>query len=137
MSHPVRRDAETVGHLPDVASTAGCGEVRVTDRPCPPRAIDPAFLTPVVTGTPGRITDVVTELSPYLTMDDSPTVGTLAGRGRTMTDLRSGDADMFTLPTPGVGRVRGQSAAWPDVQAIATTGPALGQGEMASYRTGR
>ncbi|MGD6978021.1 hypothetical protein ACQCU5_00040 [Citricoccus zhacaiensis] len=54
-----------------------------------------------------------------------------------MTDLLSGDTDMFTLPTPGVGQARGQSAGWPDVQAIETTGSALGQGEMASYRTGQ
>lgn len=80
---------------------------------------------------------MVTELSPYLTMDDSPTVSVMAGRGRTMTDLLSGDTDMFTLPTPGVGQARGQSAGWPDVQAIETTGSALGQGEMASYRTGQ
>ena len=65
------------------------------------------------------------------------TGGTMAGMGMTMTDLRSGDIDMFTLPTPGVRQVRGPSAVWPDVQAIETIGSALGQGEMASYRTGQ
>ncbi|MCY1159132.1 MAG: LytR family transcriptional regulator [Citricoccus sp.] len=137
MSHPVRRDAETMRHPSGLVSTAGHGHARVTVRQPSPQAADHALLTPAVPTTPGRITGVVTELSPYLTMDDSLTGGTMAGTGMTMTDLRSGDIDMFTLPAPGVRQVRGPSAVWPDVQAIETIGSALGQGEMASYRTGQ
>lgn len=98
---------------------------------------DHKVLAPKTPSNPGRITDVVTELSPYLTVDDSLTAGQLAGMGRTMTDIRSGDIDMLTLPAHGVGRARGQSVVWPDVQAIEATGSALGQDEMASYQTGQ
>lgn len=53
---------------------------------------------------PGRISDVVTELSPRLTVDDALDAGAMAGTGRTMTDIRSDDVDRVTRPTNGVGR---------------------------------
>jgi LCP family protein required for cell wall assembly len=101
------------------------------------QAVARKVLTPETLTNPGRISDVVTELSPYLTVDDSLTAGEMVGMGRTMTDIRSGDIDMFTLPTKGVGRARGQSVVWPDEQAIEAIGSALSQDEMASYRTGQ
>lgn len=137
MSHPVPSDAEAVGYLPGPASIAGRDHTRAADQRLSQQAVDRGVLTPETLTIPGRICDVVTELSPYLTVDDSLTAGQLAGMGRTMTDIRSGDIDVFTLPAHGVGRARRQSVGWPDVQAIEATGSALGRDEMASYQTGQ
>lgn len=70
-----------------------------------PEAVTTRVLAPETRTSPGRISDMVTGLSPD--------------------------------PTGGICRARGQSAAWPDDQAIEDIGSALGQDEMASYRAGQ
>ncbi|QCU79430.1 LytR family transcriptional regulator [Citricoccus sp. SGAir0253] len=101
------------------------------------KAVAERVLTPETLANPGRITDMVTGLSPYLTVDDSLDAGEMVAIGRTMTDLRADDVEMFTVPTRGIGRAGGQSVVWPDEQAIEQIGEALAQDEMASYRAGQ
>lgn len=75
-------------------------------------------------------------LSPYLTLDETLDSGELVSIGRTMTDVRADDLEMFTVPTNGVGRARGQSVVWPDEAAIAEIAEALSDDDMATYLSG-
>lgn len=101
------------------------------------QAVAQKVMTPQTLTNPGRISDMVSGLSPYLTLDETLDSGELVSIGRTMTDVRSGDLEMFTVPTKGVGRARGQSVVWPDEQAIAEIGSALSHDDMASYLSGQ
>lgn len=101
------------------------------------QAVAQKVMTPQTLTNPGRISDMVSGLSPYLTLDETLNSGELVSIGRTMTDVRSDDLEMFTVPTNGVGRARGQSVVWPDEQAIAEIGSALSHDDMASYLSGQ
>ncbi|NUL47886.1 LCP family protein [Cellulosimicrobium funkei] len=101
------------------------------------KAVAQKVMTPQTLTNPGRISDMVSGLSPYLTLDETLNSGELVSIGRTMTDVRSDDLEMFTVPTKGVGRARGQSVVWPDEQAIAEIGSALSHDDMASYLSGQ
>ncbi|MGM7670002.1 LCP family protein [Microbacterium sp. A93] len=101
------------------------------------KAVAQKVLTPRILTNPARISDMVGGLSPYLTLDETLNSGELVSIGRTMTDVRSDDLEMFTVPTNGVGRARGQSVVWPDEQAIADIGSALSHDDMASYLSGQ
>ncbi|WP_313816518.1 LCP family protein [Citricoccus sp.] len=100
-------------------------------------AVAQKVLTAETLTNPGRISDMVGGLSPYLTLDETLNSGELISIGRTMTDIRSDDLEMFTVPTDGVGRARGQSVVWPDEQAIEEIGSALSQDDVASYLSGQ
>lgn len=82
---------------------------------------------------PGLVSDIVKELSPYLTVDDSLDSTGLVDIGRTLTGVRPDDVEMFTVPTDGVGRARGQSVVWPDRGGIEALGSALREDELADY----
>ncbi|MFC7402678.1 LCP family protein [Citricoccus sp. GCM10030269] len=86
---------------------------------------------------PGKVSDMVSELSPYLTVDETLNSGKLVSIGRTMTHIRADDLEMFTVPTNGVGRAGGQSVVWPDEQAIEEIGSALSNDDLSSYLSGR
>lgn len=101
------------------------------------KAVAQKVMTPQTLTNPGRISDMVSGLSPYLTLDETLNSGELVSIGRTMTDVRSDDLEMFTVPTKGVGRAKGQSVVWPDEQAIAEIGSALSHDDMASYLSGQ
>lgn len=133
MSHPVPSGVLAPGRR----DTAAGGDSRLADRQLVMQSVTRTVPTPRTLTNPGRITGVVTELSPYLTVDESLSAGEIVGTGRAMTDIRSDDIDMSTLPSHGLGQARGQSVVWPDEQAIEAIGTALGQGEMASYQTGQ
>ena len=101
------------------------------------KAVAQKVMTPQTLTNPGRISDMVSGLSPYLTLDETLNSRELVSIGRTMTDVRSDDVEMFTVPTKGVGRAKGQSVVWPDEQAIAEIGSALSHDDMASYLSGQ
>jgi polyisoprenyl-teichoic acid--peptidoglycan teichoic acid transferase len=101
------------------------------------QAVSREVLTADTLTNPGRVSDMVSELSPYLTVDETLNAGEMVSIGRTMTDIRTDDLEMFTVPTDGVGRARGQSVVWPDHDAIAQIGAAMSDDDMASYFSGR
>lgn len=134
MTHAVPQDVQVMS---DRDTWDGGGGSRAGNQQLIMRVIHPEALATETLTNPGRITEVVTERFPYLTLDDSLTAGEMAGSGGTIMYIRPDDIDMFSLPTNGVGRARGQSVVRPDEQAIEAIGSALSQGEMASYRTGQ
>ncbi len=101
------------------------------------KAVAQKVMTPQTLTNPVRISDMVSGLSPYLTLDETLDAGELVSIGRTMTDVRADDLEMFTVPTDGVGRARGQSVVWPDEGAIAEIAGALSHDDMAMYISGR
>lgn len=101
-----------------------------------------AFLRGVMSGVlsretltnPVKISNVVGEISPYLSVDEefnSTTAGSLAFGLR---NIRSSDVRMFTLPNAGVGTsADGQSIVVPDYDAIAEIAAALDNDDMEGY----
>ena len=82
---------------------------------------------------PGLISDMVGELSPYLTVDDTLSSSDMVEIGRTLTGIRRDDLEMFTVPTDGIGRARGQSVVWPDWPGIEEIGTALHEDDLAAH----
>lgn len=92
------------------------------------KILDPGTLT-----NPGLISDMVETLSPYLTVDDQLDSGAMVEIGRTLTDIRRDDLEMFTVPTQGIGRAGGQSVVWPDWEGIDEIGTALHDDNLGEY----
>ena len=67
---------------------------------------------------PGKISNMVGAISPYLTVDAGLDVGTIADLGLRLRDLRPADIDFFTSPTLGTGMVGDQSVVHPDWGAL-------------------
>lgn len=82
---------------------------------------------------PGLISDMVEELSPYLTVDDTLDSADMVSIGRTLTGIRKDDLEMFTVPTEGIGRARGQSVVWPDWDGIRSIGTGLQEDSLADH----
>lgn len=82
---------------------------------------------------PGLISDMVGELSPYLTVDDTLDSSDMVSIGRTLTGIRKDDMEMFTVPTDGIGRARGQSVVWPDWDGIRAIGTGLQEDSLADH----
>ncbi|NKX55369.1 LCP family protein [Arthrobacter sp. E918] len=98
------------------------------------KAVMSRFLNAGTLANPGRIADVVSEFSPYISVDaefDAATVGKL---GVGLRDVRSGDIHMFTLPTLGTGTsADGQSIVIKDQEAIDQITDALRNGAFDDY----
>jgi len=58
---------------------------------------------------PGKISEFVAALSPYLTVDQSFDVGTIANLGISLRDITPAQIHFFTVPTSGTGMIGDQS----------------------------
>ncbi|MGP5164304.1 LCP family protein [Arthrobacter rhombi] len=75
---------------------------------------------------PGKLSDVVNELSPFVAVDDTLDAAALGKLGISMAGIRSSDMHFFTLPNQGTGRSNdGQSIVLPDDAAIDELSTAL------------
>lgn len=90
------------------------------------KALLARFLDAGTLTNPARISEVVSEFAPYVSVDpglDAAAVGSLA---LDLRNIRSGDIRMFTLPTQGIGTsADGQSIVLKDEQAIAGIAAAM------------
>lgn len=91
-------------------------------------------LTPSNLANPARAQDLVDDLAPYITVDDTLGSWQLTQMGWNLRSVRSGDVTMFTLPVEGLGRSGdGQSILIRDDRAIEEIGAAMREGELAEY----
>lgn len=97
------------------------------------RAVLSEVLNTKTLTNPALISDMVGELSPYLTVDDTLDSGDMVAIGRTLTGIRRDDLEMFTVPTKGIGRAGSQSVVWPDWDGIKEIGTALHDDDMAAH----
>lgn len=86
---------------------------------------------------PVKLSRVVNEISPYLTVDEDFGAATLGSLALGMWQIRSHDVVFFTLPNLGVGTSPdGQSIVVKDEEAIARIADALDQGTLGEYVAG-
>lgn len=76
--------------------------------------------------SPGRISAVVDEISPYLSVDESLSAAAVAKLGLSLKSIRNDKIHFFTLPNNGTSRSSdGQSIVLPDNEAIDDLAAAL------------
>lgn len=76
--------------------------------------------------SPSKIQNVVSEIAPYVAVDDTLDSAKIAGIASSMLNVRSDDMTFFTLPNNGPGRsADGQSIVVPDMETINKFGEAL------------
>ncbi|MCC9174272.1 LCP family protein [Arthrobacter sp. zg-Y179] len=101
-----------------------------------------AFLRGVISGVlnkgtltdPVKVSNVVGELSPYLSVDEDLDASAAGALAVSLRNVRSGDVQMFTLPNAGVGiSPDGQSIVVPDYAAISEIAAALDADNFDSY----
>ncbi|UNK47336.1 LCP family protein [Arthrobacter sulfonylureivorans] len=98
------------------------------------KAIMSRFLTADTLTNPGRIADVVSDFSPYISVDSGFDAGTAGSLGVSLRNIRTPDVHMFTLPTNGTGTsADGQSIVVKDEAAIAEITEALKSDSMDDY----
>ena len=83
---------------------------------------------------PGKVQDVIGEISPYIAVDDSLDAATVAKLASGMLDIRTSDMTFFTLPNKGPGRsADGQSIVIPDMDVIGEFGTALQEDKVDEF----
>ena len=86
---------------------------------------------------PGRLTEVIGAVAPYLTVDAGLTSGYAAGLGLEMRDVRAGDITFFTAPTLGTGTSDdGQSIVVLDEAGLAEVQAAFRDDTLAAFAAG-
>ena len=95
------------------------------------------FLSTETLSNPLKINDVVAEISPFLSVDESLDAAAAGSLALELRNVRSGDIHMFTLPNLGVGTSSdGQSIVIKDDAAIAEISNALKSDMMTAYADG-
>ncbi|MCX8456781.1 LCP family protein [Paenarthrobacter ureafaciens] len=85
---------------------------------------------------PVTINNMVSAMSPFVSVDKGFDAGTIGGLALSMKDLRANDTVMFTLPTLGTGTsTDGQSIVMADDVAIADIAEALSKDQLGAYVT--
>ncbi len=98
------------------------------------KAIMSKFLTAETLTNPVRINNVVSEMSPYLTLSDSLSAMEAGKLAFSLRDVRTSDVDFFTLPTQGVGTsADGQSIVLMDEEAVNAVSEALKTDTLHQY----
>ncbi|UWX96124.1 LCP family protein [Arthrobacter zhaoxinii] len=101
-----------------------------------------AFLRGVISGVlnkgtltnPVKVSNVVSEISPYLSVDENLDASEAGALAIGLRNVRSGDISMATLPNEGVGTsADGQSVVVPDYAAISEIAAALDDDNMPAY----
>ncbi|WP_113718546.1 LCP family protein [Arthrobacter dokdonensis] len=107
---------------------------RVKDQQIFLKAVMNTVLTPATLTNPVKVTELVNQVSPYLSVDkglDSATVGALAV---SLNAVRGSDVVSFTLPTLGTGTsADGQSIVLKDDAAISAIAKALTDDSLGTY----
>ncbi|MHA7271625.1 LCP family protein [Arthrobacter sp. HLT1-20] len=93
------------------------------------KVLDPATLS-----NPLKVTDLVNEVSPFVSVDADVNLAMLASLAFSLRSVRSADVISFTLPTLGTGTsADGQSIVIRDDPAIAAIAQALTQDYLGNY----
>ncbi|MGP9659989.1 LCP family protein [Arthrobacter sp. AOP36-C1-22] len=83
---------------------------------------------------PGRISDAVDELSPYLSVDDTLSASAVGKLGLSLKSIRNDKIHFFTLPNSGTSRSSdGQSIVLPDDAAIDDLATALTDDDLEKF----
>ncbi|MEO5778990.1 MULTISPECIES: LCP family protein [Arthrobacter] len=83
---------------------------------------------------PVTINNMVSSLSPFISVDESLDAATVAGLAVELKDVRPANTVMFTLPTNGIGTSSdGQSIVLTDPEAIQGISDALAAGKLGDY----
>lgn len=83
---------------------------------------------------PGKVSEVVGEIAPFIAVDDSLDSATVAKLASGMLDVRPSDMTFFTLPNKGPGRsADGQSIVIPDMEVIEKFGKALQEDKVDQF----
>ncbi|MDK1329056.1 LCP family protein [Arthrobacter sp. zg-Y1143] len=83
---------------------------------------------------PVKINDLVTEISPFLSVDEGLDASAVGSLGFSLRNVRTSDIHMFTMPNAGVGTsMDGQSIILPDAGAVAQISAALKADDLAEY----
>jgi LCP family protein required for cell wall assembly len=98
------------------------------------KAVMSKMLTGGTLSNPATISEVVTEFSPFISVDKSLDAGAVAALGLQLKDVRTPNVKMFTLPNLGTGTSSdGQSIVLPDNAEIQKVSEALKSDAMESY----
>ncbi|MCW4466192.1 LCP family protein [Glutamicibacter sp. MNS18] len=84
--------------------------------------------------SPTKVSNVVSEMSPFIAVDESLKASTIVKLASGMLDVRSDDMTFFTLPNKGPGRsADGQSIVIPDMDVINKFGTALQEDKVDEF----
>ena len=91
-------------------------------------------LSPETLLNPVKVHNVVSAIAPFISVDSGLNAAALAGLAVELRNVRSGDMQMFTLPTLGTGTsADGQSIVLPNYAAIKDIGQALAGDSLDTY----
>ncbi|MFE4196022.1 LCP family protein [Paenarthrobacter sp. NPDC056912] len=98
------------------------------------RALFTKIVSRDILSHPLAVNTMISDFSPYLTVDSGLNSSALAGLGIELRDIRSDDQVSFTLPTNGTGwSTDGQSIVLPDPDAVSALSRAMAEGTMSRY----
>ncbi|GAA1340900.1 LCP family protein [Arthrobacter roseus] len=98
------------------------------------KAIMSKFLTAETLTNPVRVNNVVSEMSPYLTVSDSFGAVAAGKLAFSLKNVRTSNVDFFTLPTQGIGTsADGQSIVLLDEAAVNAVSDALKKDTLHQY----
>lgn len=82
---------------------------------------------------PGKISETVSAIAPFLTVDNEFTSGYLVGLAPSLANLRVDDVKFFTAPTAGTGMIGGQSVVKLDETKMAALKQAYIDDDLAGF----
>ncbi|GHD11656.1 LCP family protein [Zhihengliuella salsuginis] len=98
------------------------------------KAVMARFLTQETLTDPGKISSIVDNFSPYVTVDEDVDAFGLGQLGLSLRNVRTGDVHTFTLPNRGTGRSSdGQSIVLHDPAATHQVSEALKSDTLTTY----
>ncbi|MCG2622351.1 LCP family protein [Arthrobacter sp. I2-34] len=98
------------------------------------KAVLARFLNADTLTNPARISEVVSEFAPYMTVDSGLDAAAIGSLGFSLRDIRSANIHFFTLPNQGIGTsADGQSIIVKDDQAIADIAAAMKADQFDEY----
>lgn len=101
------------------------------------KAVMARFLNAETLTNPARISEVVSEFAPYMSVDSGLDAAAVGSLGLGLRDIRGGDIHFFTLPNQGIGTsADGQSIIVKDEQAIAEIAGAMKADQFDDYWAG-
>lgn len=107
---------------------------RVKDQQIFLRAMLNGVLSASTLTNPLKVTDLVSKISPYISVDSGLDSGAIGALALSLNGIRGSDVITFTLPTLGTGTsADGQSIVNRDGPAIAAIGQALGNDTLGAY----
>ncbi|MGW4858920.1 LCP family protein [Kocuria palustris] len=129
---PMEMDGETALTFARERHSFADGDyTRVANQRAFIQALLDRFLEPEVLANPGKISDIVSTISPYLTVSDGLDSGYIRGLVPKMVGVSRSDIHMFTVPTNGIGTSDdGQSVVLPDEEAMQEIGDAIDDGTL-------